>query len=165
MRTLIRRPLPLVVIVLAACGLVPNDPAAVDGPQFVGPCTAPFAFEGETTIAQLGLVDAIPNITEDDATRRGTIRVTRDAVPWEEFAPPDAPPAVATGQLLCVTWDDGSGMTTMLHRPFVTQGRDPDGGPATSGPSAAPLFFAVAILVIAGASWLAFRRGTHSRSA
>ena len=159
---MIRRVLPAVMVALAGCGLVPNDPAPVDGPQFVGPCAAPFAFEGETTIAELGLVDAIPEITADDATRQGTIRVTRDAVPWDEFAPPDAPPAVAAGQLLCVTWDDGSGMTTILHRPFIGQGSGPDGQPATSGPSAAPLFFAVAFLVVAGASWLAFRRGTHS---
>ena len=163
MSTGIRRLLPAWVVFLAACGLVPNNPAPADRPQIAGECAPPLAFEGETTIAGLGLVDAIPEIPADDAMREGRIQVTRDPVPWEEFAPPNVPPAVAAGQLLCMTWDDGTGMTTILHRPFVGQVADPAGEPATGGPPAAPLFFAAAILVIAGASWLAFRRGTHSR--
>jgi len=72
------------VVILAGCGLVPNDPAPVGGPQSRTECAAPFAFQGQTTIAELDLVDAIPDIPADDATREGAIQVTRDTVTWEQ---------------------------------------------------------------------------------
>jgi hypothetical protein len=156
----------LAVVVLAGCALVSNvpDPAAdpgvapgapADGPQSRTECEEPLAFEGEATIAELGLADAIPNIA-DDATRRGLIRITRDMVTWEQFAPPDAPMVIAGGQLLCITFEDGTGIATLLHEPFA--------GIAAEAPMErvefplAPIAIVAVILLVAAVSWLAFRR-------
>jgi hypothetical protein len=154
-----RRPagsLLLLAVVLAGCGLLPNDPPPADGPQSVTECEPPLAFEGETTIADLGLVDAIPNVA-DDATRRGLIVITRDIVTWEQFAPPGVAAEVPAGQLLCVTWADGSGMATLLHRPFAGAVGDP--AAETEGFPTAPILVGLVIVVIllVAASWLAFR--------
>jgi len=64
-----------------------------------------------------------------------------------------------------VTWDDGGGFTTLLHRPFAGEARDPTGGAETTSLPATPLFIALAVLVIAAASWLAFRRGSDRATA
>jgi hypothetical protein len=146
-------------VALAGCGLLPNDPQPADGPPSRTECLEPLAFEGEATIAELGLVDAIPNIA-GDATRRGMIRITRDVVTWEQFAPPNVPAAVPAGQLLCITFDDGTGMATLLHRPF---GGVADGpvGEAFELPIT-PILVALTILLVVAMSWLAFRSRSRS---
>jgi len=148
----------LVVVALAGCGLLPADPVPADGPQTATECEPPLAFEGETTIAELGLADAIPNVG-GDATRRGVILITRDTVTWEEFAPPGAPAAVPAGQMLCVTWEDGSGLATLLHQRFNGElGARSDVADSVGFPLA-PIVVGLAVLLLAIAvSWLAFRR-------
>jgi hypothetical protein len=144
-------------VVLAGCGLIPNDPAPADGPLPVADCEPPLAFEGETTIAELGLADAIPNVG-GDAARLGMIRITRDTVTWAEFAPPDVQAAVPEGQVLCITWDDGSGLSTLLHRPF----HGGIGAPADEGGSGeiplTAIVVGLAVVLLVAVSWLSFRR-------
>ena len=141
-------------LLIAGCGLVPNDPApAVDPALPITDCEPPLAFEGETTIAELGLV----GIVGDDATRRGLIQISSGSVTHEEFAPPGAPVVVPEGQLLCVTWPDGSGMSMMLPEPFVA-GVAPDIAADDPGIPLTPILVGLAILLVAAISWIAFRR-------
>ena len=157
----------LVVVVLAGCGLVPNDPmpepipGLVKGGRVLSACEPPLAFEGETTIAELGLVDAIPGVG-DDAMQRGLIQITRDPIPWEEFAPPDVPPAIDAGQMLCATWNDGSSMSTLLHRPFRAAGDGPTVEPVDI--PFGPIVVGVVVLLVIAASWLLFRRAAPPAS-
>jgi hypothetical protein len=156
--TRIRGPWPLAAsLVLAGCGLVPNDPVPAAGPQSLTDCEPPLAFEGDATVADLGLADAVPNIGVADATRPGRIQITRDTVTHEQFAPPGAPVVVPEGQLLCVTWPDGSGFTTMLGEPFAGVAEAPlanAGAPSLL----TPILVGVGALLLVGISWMAFRR-------
>jgi hypothetical protein len=157
----------LLALVLAGCGLIPSVqevPEGVAVPEpvpFVSECEPPLAFEGETTIAELGLVDAIPHMTDEDATRRGLIKITRNTVAWEQFAPPEVPPVVPAGQMLCLTFDDGTGsLATLLHRPFVGFGAE---APAERLElPLAPILVALVILLAVAVSWLAFRQRSLS---
>lgn len=145
----------MVAPVLAACGLVvlPNDPVPLDGKVVIRDCEAtPLVFEGDTTLEELGL-GAIPGVGAE-ATRVGFIRITRDRITHEQFAPPDAPVVVAEGQLLCIDWPDGSGMSMMLAQPFRIE---PEPEPAAELP-VVPIVAGLAILLVAGVSWIAFRR-------
>jgi hypothetical protein len=110
-------------------------------------------YDDDATIAELGI--DMPGMGPD-RTRRGHIRITRDTITHEEFAPPGAPIAVAEGQVLCIEWPDGSGMATMLDQRW--------GGPtavdlALAEGQGAPelLIVGLVAMVIAAASWLAFR--------
>ena len=144
----------LAALLIAGCGLVPNDPAPdVDPALPITDCEPPLAFEGETTIAELGLV----GILGDDATRRGLIQISSGTVTHEQFAPPGAPVVVPEGQLLCVTWPDGSGLSMMLPEPFVV-GEAPDNAADDPGVSLTPILFALVILLLVAISWIAFRR-------
>ena len=75
---------------------------------------------------------------------------------WEDFAPPGVPAVVPEGQLLCVTWRDGSGLSTLLHEPFGRPGIDVG---AIGGVADSPVLIGmgVVLLVVAVVSWLAFR--------
>jgi hypothetical protein len=143
---------------VGACSLVRNDPAVVpggDGPM-VTECEPPLAFEGETTIAELGLADAM-QLDEVTASRRGEISITRDTVTWQEFAPPDVPAVVPAGQMLCITWPDGTGMTGLLSVPFPAAAAE--GGPDAAGAfPVVPILVGFALLAAVALSWLAFRR-------
>jgi hypothetical protein len=144
---------------LAACStLTPGIPGPVpdDEPDGFQDCEAPYAFDGETTMAALGLGDAGP-----DAARPGRFRITQDTITHEEFAPPGAPVHIPEGQVLCVTWADGSGMAMMLAEPW----RAPEeGGAETVPPSAAILGVIGLVVVIGGAiAWIAFRSDSHDR--
>jgi hypothetical protein len=159
-RWLAARLLAASLLLLAGCGLMPNDPvpAKVEGPgdpQLASGCEPPLAFDGETTIAELGLADSNPGLG-DSATRQGRVQITQETFTWEEFAPPDVPAAVPEGQMLCVTWADGSGMSMLLPEPFPSRPAEGD-GLAASIPWAA-ILAGVAIALVIGASWFAFRR-------
>ena len=116
-------------------------------------CEPPLVFEGDTTLQELGLGD-IQGLGPE-ATRRGLIRITRDTVTHEQFAPPNVPVAVPEGQLLCVTWPDGGGMTMMLSEPFGIEARAPA---ADGGLPLAPILVGLAVVIVAAISWFAFRR-------
>lgn len=139
-------------IALAGCasGTVvdaPDPTPARDGP-IVTDCLPPFAFEGETTLGAIGLGD-IPGLGEA-ATRRGLVRITRDTVTWAEFAPPDTPRLRPDGQMVCVTWPDGSGMSTLLETPFGVDATSGDVPPGL-------LLVAGAAILVSGAAAVAFR--------
>jgi len=153
-----------VALLLTGCGtLLPNDavPDVDPGPQEITDCEPPFVFEGETTMAELGLAQILE--IGATATRRGSVVITRDIVTHEQFAPPEAPVVVPAGQLLCLTFPDGSGVSMMLPEPFPLADEDAGDG---SGPGAVPLtpiLVGAAVLILAAISWLAFRReGTGS---
>lgn len=145
-----------VALLVAGCGfLPPNDPEpAVDDPAagLTTDCEPPFVFEGESTLADIGLGD-IPGIG-DAATRQGVIRITRNVISHEQFAPPEVPVVVAEGQHLCVTWPDGSGMSMLLAEPF---GEEPGGGLPV-----APIVVGVVLTFVGAISWMAFRREAPS---
>jgi hypothetical protein len=153
-------------ILLAGCGMLfgkvaPQGVAepAVDGAPLVTDCEPPFAFEGETTLAELGIENDVG--TGEETRRRATIRITRDFVTHAEFAPPGVPNVPAGGgQMLCVTWDDGSSMATLLSQPFAgdVPVADDDQAATEGGVPLAGLLVGLAILIVAAVSWLAFRR-------
>lgn len=146
-------------VLLAACStLAPEraDPEAGDQPAGFQDCEAPYAFDGETTMAALGLGDAGP-----DAARPGRIRITQDTITHEEFAPPGAPVHIPEGQVLCVTWADGSGMAMMLAEPWRAPA-EPDGD--ASVPLNAAILGVIGLVVVGGAiSWIAFRSDPRDR--
>lgn len=118
-------------------------------------CEPPFAFDGDASIAELGLGPALPGV-EGQLNIRGRIRITRDTVRAQDFLPPGAPALVEEGQLLCMTFDDGSGMSLMLPVPFPL-----DGGAGTARIDvdwALMIVIGLAAIAIIGVSWMAFRR-------
>lgn len=150
------------VAITTACGLVPFDPPPDPeaGPGFAGDCNPPFVLSEETTLGALGIGQFEEMGLELD--RVGSIRITEATVRWEDFAPPDVAPMVPEGQLLCVTWPDGSGLSTLLHEPFAPRGiAFPDVG--GQGPPTAIVGVTLAVLLVAAAAWWAFRRDGQAR--
>lgn len=150
-------------LVLAACQVIaPQAPA--DDPGAIGfqDCEPPFVFDGESTIAALGI--EAEGLTHE-LTMPGHIRITRDTITHEEFAPPGAPVFIEEGQVLCIEWagDNRGAMAMMLAEPWVPAGvLDPF---AADGPAPVALLALIAVLVIAGViSWLAFGRERPSAS-
>ena len=144
-------------LLLCGCGPLPAaEPDAGVWEPAVLDCEPPLVFEGDSTIAQLGLADAV---LADAATesRRGSIRVTGNTVRWEDAVPPNVPARFPEGQMLCITWEDGTGMSTLLPVRFGADGVE---GPVQSETSlpVVPIVVALAFGLIAGLSWLAFRR-------
>ncbi|HSJ00298.1 MAG TPA: hypothetical protein VLA59_07930 [Patescibacteria group bacterium] len=114
----------------------------------------PFVLHEETTLGALGLAQFEGMGIELE--QRGTVRITEATIRWEDFAPPDVPAVVPEGQLLCVTWPDGSGLATLLHEPFGQPGTDV--GPIDGvGESPALIGVGAVMLLVAVVSWLAFR--------
>ena len=151
-------------LVLAACGQViaPEGPAGDPGAIGFQDCEPPFVFDGDSTIAALG-IDA-EGLTHE-LTMPGHIRITRDTVTHEEFAPPDTPVFIEEGQVLCIEWagGNGGGMAMMLAEPWAPPGvLDPS---ALDGPAPLALIALIAVLLVAGViSWLAFGRERSSAS-
>lgn len=158
--TAVHRWFPSVVatVLLAACAtvLAPEVPAPEREPAPAGfqDCEPPYAFDGESTIAALGIE---PEGLTHELTMRGHIRITRDAITHEEFAPPGVPVHIPEGQVLCATWQDGSGLALMLSEPWGPPGAfDLAGG---EGRALLELAVLAAVIVAAAlVSWLAFRR-------
>jgi hypothetical protein len=147
----------LVPLVLAGgCGLVPFDPTPDPeaGPGLVGDCTPPFVLDEETSLGALRIAQFAG--LGPDLARPGRIRITEATIDWEDFAPPDVPPIVSEGQLLCVTWADGSGMSTVLHEPFGGVGIGV--GVAIGAPAVLVGVGIGALLLVIVVSWLVFRR-------
>jgi hypothetical protein len=123
-------------------------------------CRPPFVLHEETTLGALGIGQF--EGMGPQLNRMGSVPPTEAAVRWEDFAPPDVPAVVPEGQLLCVTWPDGSGLAALLEKPFgepgIHLGRGGDDGPPIT--LAGVTFVA---LVVVGVSWLAFRRDDPAR--
>ena len=141
--------------VLAACTAViaPDDPAPEENGGLLGfqDCEPPFVFDGESTIAALGI--EAEGLTHE-RTIRGRIRITRDIITHEEFAPPGAPVHVPEGQVLCVEWANGGGMAMMLPERWDRRGAVPAPGDVP----VALLVIGSVVLVGGVVSWVAFRR-------
>ena len=146
----------------AGCGLVPFDPTPDPeaGPGLVGDCMPPFVLHEETTLGALGLAQFEGMGAE--LSRRGTVRITEATMRWEDFAPPDVPAVVQEGQLLCITWRDGSGLSTLLHEPVGRPGSDAG---ESGGAARSPVLIGVGVvaLLVVAVSWLAFRSERSSR--
>jgi len=130
-------------------------PDAVDAPAApFGECTPPYAFFGETTLAAIGLT----NVSPQEANRPGRIWITRDPVDSDVFAPgPPAGVGMPDGQVVCVEWADGSGMSTIL--PDAWDAPLADGPVGTDDGMPITMVGAVAaVLIVLVVSWLAFRR-------
>jgi hypothetical protein len=167
-RTMVSRWLPAIAagILLTACGALlapdlgaePGDDAPGDGFQ---DCEPPYVFEGDSTIAALGIE---PEGMTHELTMPGHIRITRDTITHEEFAPPDTPVFIAEGQVLCIEWAGGDrgGMAMMLEERWEPPGMlDPVAG-ERPGPIAL-LALGAALALGAGVSWLAFRHRPPAR--
>ena len=121
----------------------------------------PFVLHEETTLGALGLAQFEGMGLE--LTRRGIVRITEATIRWEDFAPPDVPAVVREGQLLCVTWPDGSGLSALLHEPF---GQPGIGVGALVGVGESPVVLigvGVVMILLVVVSWLAFRGEEPSR--
>ena len=121
-------------------------------PGFGGmPCSGAtrFAFAGETTLAALGLGQVDPTGSD----RVGTVWVTADKI---DLAGPQ-PAGVAAAPVsraVCVQWPDGSGMAGPVDDAWQL----PAGVNANKGIPAPLIAVVVGALLLAGASYLAFRR-------
>ena len=143
---------------LAACGAV-AQPAVIDpaiGGMGMG-CeqSETFLFSGETSLAAIGLGDEFGG---PDAQRTGMVWVT--AEPVNMFGPGPPPPgAEAEAQrMVCVQWPDGSGMAMPLPPDWEPPAAFSLEGTATAGePPLALIGLLVAVAVIAGVSFVAFR--------
>ena len=126
---------------------------------------AEFVFAGEATLAALGLGEMAGG---PDATRPGMIWVTAGPLAM------DVPPGGGKGfeeapaqRMVCVQWPDGSGMSTTIPDEWELPA---DVGEVAAAPAGAapldlgPIAFLVAVIVLVGASVLAFR-GEGRRSA
>lgn len=147
----------LLIVVAEGCAVVDLAPATpAPEPQSITECEPPLVLREETTLVAIGLGD-LPGIGDAEAARRGLIRVTRASIPWEAFGPPGLDPVVAEGQMLCITWADGSGLSMLLAEPFGDAADEPAPGPATGIPWAPLATVAAVLLALLGISWLAFR--------
>jgi hypothetical protein len=170
-----RRLLALLPLLLTACAVaVPLGGGA--GPQAVpvGPVAAPaelmfpecqgveLAFQGETTLAALGLDEALGG--GPDASKVGLIWVTAGPVEMDVIPMPvgkgELPPAQ---RMVCVQWPDGSGMMSQVddtwQPPSILDGGD--GGALSAGGSGPPLGLVALVIgavVLIGVSVVAFRR-------
>lgn len=139
---------------LVACAMISP---AVDAPPAPFPeCDAEaFAFHGRTSLAAIGLGDIVGG---PEAQRAGEVWVTAGPGDPANWPPPrvGAPPA-PIGRVVCVEFDDGSGMSTTIDDAWRPPGDvlDPAGGAGGAPLAVAVVVIAVAVLV--GGSLLAFR--------
>ena len=146
----------IVATALSGCSAMVTPDAVEGRPAPFGECPAPYAFVGETTLAELGLSEMFG---PPDSNRRGTVWITRDAVSQDVFAPPGAPVGQGPeGQALCVEWPDGSGMSTTLSEPWRPAAADAGPAVGDGGVPVGLIGLIVAVLVVLVVSWLSFRR-------
>jgi hypothetical protein len=120
-------------------------------PAFAGCADATrFAFVGETTLAALGLNQSDPA----EGNRIGTIWVTTDKVDLQGEPVPAGMTKLPLSRAVCVQWPDGSGMSG----PIDDGWQPPAGVTASQGIPAPLIALVVGVLLLGGASYLAFRR-------
>lgn len=147
---------------LAACS--PTLAPIVATPERPAPfpeCQADeYAFAGETTLAALGMAETVGG---PDANRVGMVWVTAGPVDAEAFGPGGGPgfqPPPAQ-RAVCVEWPDGSGMMTLVEDDWQPPGPLTGVGAGEASAAEPPLGLIgalVAVLVLIGVSYLAFRR-------
>jgi hypothetical protein len=155
-----------VAMLMAACSVI----SSADAPPVPFPeCEdEAFAFAGRTTLAALGLAEHWP----EEAQVPADIWITAnppDPADWPA-PPPEAP--MPPGQrgingrhLLCVQFDDGSGMVGPIEEPWEPRGAfDLDAGGEAMVPLGGVIVM-VAALVVVGVSVLAFSGGPRNGAA
>ena len=141
-----------------ACAIVLS--AGVAGPDAPFPeCQADrYAFVGESSLAAL----EVDTFGGPDANRVGSVWITADEVAMDigpAPVPGGDPVIQEPSRMVCVEFADGSGMSGPIDADW-----QPPGGPqaALAGGEAsfppAPLIVVVVVAIVAGASFLAFRR-------
>jgi hypothetical protein len=123
-------------------------------------CQTELVFAGETTLAALGLAEIAGG--GPDATRPGMILVTAENAAFDVPEPAGGKGAVVlpAGQWVCVTWPDGSGMSTNVPQGWELPS-DVGETAASDEPGAlnlGPIAVVAAVVVLVGASIVAFRR-------
>jgi hypothetical protein len=147
-----------VLCLSTACAIVPS--AGVAGPDAPFPeCQADrYAFVGESSLAALG----VNTFDGPDANRVGSVWITAEEVAVDigpAPVPGGEPFVQEPSRMVCVEFADGSGMSGPID-----DGWQPPGGPqaALAGGDAgfppAPLIVVIVVAIVAGASFLAFRR-------
>ena len=147
-----------VMAFLAAC--MPIGGAAVADPAIAGMgCeqSETFLFSGETSLAAIGLGDDFG--AGPDAQRIGMIWVTAEPVNMMGPGPMPAGMDVQLERMVCVQWQDGSGMAGPLPPDWEPPGTlDLDAAAsAASEPPLVLIGLVVAVALIGGVSFLAFR--------
>ena len=117
-----------------------------------------FLFSGETSLAAIGLGDDFG--MGPDAQRIGMVWVT--AEPVNMMGPGPVPPGVEgeLERMVCVQWQDGSGMAGPLPadwEPPGTLSLDDAAAAAAREPPLVLIGLVVAVALIAGVSFFAFR--------
>lgn len=144
---------------LGACQSIGG--AAVADPAIAGMgCeqSETFLFSGETSLAAIGLGDDFG--AGPDAQRIGMIWVTAEPVNMMGPGPPPPGMEVQLERMVCVQWQDGSGMAGPLPPDWEPPGTvtlDDAAAAAAREPPLVLIGLVVAVALIAGVSFLAFR--------
>jgi hypothetical protein len=160
-----RGPMPMVIVaVVALTGCA--SAADFGAPRATGrdPVGFPecrsesYDFAGEGTLAGLGLDTATP-VRPPNPDQPAMIWVTHELKPWDH-GEPGGP--VEMTRMLCFEFADGSGgsewpVDATWQPPGLASSDVPSASPGTFGPLA--IAAALAVLLVAGASFVAFRKG------
>lgn len=143
---------------LAACQSIGGG-AAVADPAIAGMgCeqSETFLFSGETSLAAIGLGDDFG--AGPDAQRIGMIWVTAEPVNMMGPGPLPAGVEAQLERMVCVQWQDGSGMAFPVPPDWEPPGAlDLDAAVGATEPPVVLIGLVVAIALIAGVSFFAFR--------
>lgn len=147
----------LPIALLAACQSIGG--AAVADPAIAGMgCeqSETFLFSGETSLAAIGLGDDFG--AGPDAQRIGMIWVTAEPVNMMGPGPLPAGVDAQLERMVCVQWQDGSGMAGPLPPDWEPPGAlDLDAAVGAAEPPLVLIGLLVAVALIAGVSFFAFR--------
>jgi len=147
----------LPIALLAACQSIGG--AAVADPAIAGMgCeqSETFLFSGETSLAAIGLGDDFG--MGPDAQRIGMIWVTAEPVNMMGPGPMPAGIEAQLERMVCVQWQDGSGMAGPLPPDWEPPGAlDLDAAVGAAEPPLVLIGLVVAVALIAGVSFFAFR--------
>lgn len=146
-------------LVLPQSGQVVAQPGVAPGEPMMFPeCqAAELAFAGESTLAAIGLGEFAGG---PDANKVGMIWVTAGPVAMPGPGGPGMPAPVPEGRMVCVQWQDGSGMAGTIPDDWVPPVGDAVVGSseATEDPPIGVLVLVGGAAILIGASVLAFRR-------
>lgn len=130
------------------------EPGVMKGPPPPIPeCGAePFAFVGESSLAAIGLAEVA---SPAEANVVGKVWVTAGPVPLEG-GPFGAGEEMSDGRVLCIEFPDGSAMATTIADAWQPPGIEVA---ETSAPAWTLIGVVAVLVVLLGASVVAFRRG------
>lgn len=147
-----------VATLVGGCGIGVEVAPPVTGPAPPFPeCEVErYAFIGESSLAALGLDQGVTPVPPPDPERMGMIWVTADALPFD--AGPEGGPVTMFRQF-CMEYADGSGLSEWpIDNTWRLPAEFTDGPPADTGLPLTPVLLMIAVVIVAGASLIAFRR-------